>query len=58
MKNLFKSGFLALAIFLSVSACNSNKTDDNMSDSSIMSDSAMIDSGKTDTLIIDTTTTM
>ncbi|MEJ6978890.1 hypothetical protein WG906_00415 [Pedobacter sp. P351] len=33
MKNLFKFGFLALAITLSVSACNSNKTEETATDS-------------------------
>ena len=32
MKNLFKFGFLALAISLSVAACNTNKTEDNAAD--------------------------
>jgi ABC-type glycerol-3-phosphate transport system substrate-binding protein len=32
MKNLFKFGFLALAITLSVAACNSNTTEDAASD--------------------------
>ena len=32
MKNLFKFGFLALAISLSVAACSSNKTEDGTSD--------------------------
>ena len=33
MKNLFKFGFLALAISLSVAACQSNQTEENTSDS-------------------------
>lgn len=32
MKNLFKFGFLALAISLSIAACNSNKTEEDASD--------------------------
>lgn len=32
MKNLFKFGFLALAITLSVAACNSNKTEQAATD--------------------------
>jgi ABC-type glycerol-3-phosphate transport system substrate-binding protein len=32
MKNLFKFGFLALAITLSVAACNSNKTEEATTD--------------------------
>lgn len=33
MKNLFKFSFLALAITLSVSACNSSQTENNAADS-------------------------
>ena len=33
MKNSFKLGFLALAISLSVAACNSNKTEEAATDS-------------------------
>ncbi|MBC8052319.1 MAG: hypothetical protein H7Y13_04600 [Sphingobacteriaceae bacterium] len=33
MKNLFKFGFLALAITLSAAACQSTKTEDNAADS-------------------------
>lgn len=33
MKNLFKFGFLAMAISLSVAACSSNKTESNSTDS-------------------------
>ncbi|MHB1176990.1 MAG: hypothetical protein ACYCZO_01515 [Daejeonella sp.] len=32
MKNLFKFGFLAFAISLSVAACNSNKTEEAAAD--------------------------
>ena len=32
MKNLFKFGFLAFAISLSIAACNTNKTKDNAAD--------------------------
>jgi hypothetical protein len=32
MKNLFKFGFLAFTISLSVAACNTNKTEDNAAD--------------------------
>ena len=39
MKNLFKFGFLALAISLSVAACSSEKTAD--STDSTMTDSTM-----------------
>ncbi len=56
MKTLFKSGFLALAIALSVSACNSNKTENNTADSIDSTADARIDSvdstadAKTDTI--------
>lgn len=33
MKNLFKFGFLAFAISLSVAACSSNTTENNQADS-------------------------
>lgn len=33
MKNLFKFGFLAFAISLSVAACSSNQTENNQADS-------------------------
>jgi len=33
MKNLFKFGFLALAISLSVVACNTNQSENNAADS-------------------------
>ncbi|MEO8795315.1 MAG: hypothetical protein ABI390_07585 [Daejeonella sp.] len=33
MKNLFKFGFLAFAISLSVAACNTNKSENNAADS-------------------------
>ena len=33
MKNLFKLGFLALAISLSVAACNTNQSENNSADS-------------------------
>lgn len=32
MKNLFKLGFMAFAISLTVAACNSNKTEEAVSD--------------------------
>lgn len=54
MKNLLKFGFFALAISLSVVACNSNKattaTDSTtVSDSTMTTDSASMDSTKVDT---------
>ncbi|MDB5120905.1 MAG: hypothetical protein JWN56_2123 [Sphingobacteriales bacterium] len=66
MKNLFKLSFLALAISLSVAACDSSKkgtesTDSTtMSDSSSMnmSDSTMMDSSATDTTKTDTASKM
>lgn len=63
MKNLFKFGFFALAISLSVVACNSNKAADEATDSTSM-DSIMVDSSAVDTmadsstLMVDTTAKM
>lgn len=42
MKNLFKFGFLALAISLSVAACNSNKTEEAAVDSVAVGDTALV----------------
>jgi hypothetical protein len=54
MKNLFKFGFLALAISLSVAACTSEKkadaTDSTMTDSSMTT----MDTTATDSAAIDT----
>ncbi|MGV3705251.1 MAG: hypothetical protein ACO1NU_07700 [Arcticibacter sp.] len=56
MKNLFKFGFLALAITLSASACNSSKTENNTADTIDSAADASIDSidasadAKTDTI--------
>jgi len=44
MKNLFKFGFLALAISLSVAACNSNKTEEAVTDTIDSTAGAMTDS--------------
>ena len=55
MKNLFKFGFFALAISLSVVACNSNKTTDESADSTTMSDSTMMDTTMMDSTMMDTT---
>lgn len=44
MKNLFKFGFLALAISLSVAACNSNKTEDAAADTIDSTAEVMTDS--------------
>lgn len=65
MKNLFKFGFLALAISLSVAACNSEKkaegTDTTMTDSSTVVtdvDTTVKDSTVKDTTVTATTTTV
>ena len=55
MKNLLKYGFLAIAVSLSVAACNTNKTDGD-TDDTIMSDTTMMDTTMTDTALTDTTT--
>jgi predicted small lipoprotein YifL len=66
MKNAFKLGFLALALSLSVAACNSEKkaegadstaVDSSMTDTS-MKDTSMKDSLAKDTLAKDTTKKM
>jgi len=49
MKNLFKFGFLALAISLSVAACNSEKKTGSSTDTSVT------DSGAVVTTDVDTT---
>ncbi len=49
MKNLFKFGFLALAISLSVAACSSNKTEETATDT------AAVDTTAVDTTAVDTT---
>lgn len=49
MKNLLKFGFLALAITLSASACNSTKTESG-------ADSTLVDSATTDTTMLSDTT--
>ena len=63
MKNLFKFGFLALAISLSVAACNSEKTgeatDTTITDSSTIVtdvDTTVSDSTVKDTTVAVTTT--
>jgi hypothetical protein len=57
MKKLFKFGFLALAISLSVAACSSNKTTETTvdSDSIRAAEAAMSDSMSVDTMGTDTT---
>ena len=49
MKNLFKFGFLALAISLSIVACNSDKAADEATDSTSM-DSITVDTSAVDTV--------
>jgi len=56
MKNLFKFGFLAIAISLSVAACNTDRTDDTSSDSTILSDTTTLDTTMQDTMMTDTST--
>jgi hypothetical protein len=59
MKNAFKLGFLALALSLSVVACNSEKkaegTDTTLTDSStIVTDTNKVDTAVTDSTVKDT----
>lgn len=49
MKNLLKFGFFALAISLSVVACNSNKASEEAADSTSM-DSITVETSAIDTL--------
>jgi len=44
MKNLFKFGFFALAISLSVVACNSNTSSDNAADTIDSTSNVLVDS--------------
>jgi hypothetical protein len=60
MKNLFKFGFLALTLSLSVAACSSEKkadaTDSTMTDTTMSTvDTTVTDSGMVDTAAADTT---
>ncbi|MBD3748866.1 MAG: hypothetical protein IE931_05175 [Sphingobacteriales bacterium] len=56
MKNLFKFGFFALAISLSVVACNSNKATEATDSTTTMSaDSTAMDSTMTDSTAMDST---
>ncbi len=52
MKNLFKFGFLAMAISLSVAACSSNKSESNAADSIDSTTDVKVDSleNKADTV--------
>ena len=57
MKNLFKFGFLALAISLSVAACSSNKseeaTDSTAVDTAVLDTTVAVDTVVTDTVAAD-----
>ncbi|QDW25572.1 hypothetical protein [Pedobacter sp. KBS0701] len=53
MKNLFKMGFLALALSLSVVACKSEKKDGGTDSSKV--DSTVVDTTVKDTTVKDTT---
>lgn len=60
MKNLFKFGFLALALSLSVVACNSEKTGESTdtvgTDTTITADTTVTDTVvTTDTTVVDST---
>jgi hypothetical protein len=56
MKNLFKFGFLALAISLSVAACSSNKTEEVAADTTVAVDTTAVDTTAADTTVaVDTT---
>jgi len=58
MKNLFKFGFLALAISLSVAACSSNKTEEVATDSpAVTQDTTVQDTTVQDTASKDTAAT-
>ena len=52
MKNLFKFGFLALAMSLTFAACNTNKTTESADSTAV--DSTMIDTTMMDTTVVDT----
>ncbi|RNL56111.1 hypothetical protein [Pedobacter jejuensis] len=55
MKNAFKLGFLALALSLSVAACNSEKKADG-ADTTLTDSSAIVtDTTATDTMVKDST---
>jgi hypothetical protein len=60
MKNSFKFGFLALAISLSVAACNSTKTEEAAADSTaVMDTTVVVDSVATldTTVVVDSVAT-
>ena len=54
MKNLFKFGFAALAISLSVAACSSNKTEE-ATDSTVVYTTVLYTTVYVDTTVVDTT---
>jgi len=56
MKNLFKFGFLALAISLSVAACSSNQTEE-ATDSTAVDTTVLDTTVSVDTTVVDTTAT-
>jgi hypothetical protein len=62
MKKLFKLGFLALAVSLSVAACNSSNTSEADSDTTVIDspavDTTVLDSTGVDTLSADTAAQM
>ena len=55
MKNLFKFGFLAIAVSLSVAACNTNKSEGDTTDTTVLGDTTMMDTTMMDTTMADTT---
>jgi hypothetical protein len=54
MKKLFKLSFLALAVSLSVVACNSDKAAEETTDS-VATDSVMVDTTVVDSTVVDST---
>ena len=57
MKNLFKFGFLGLALTLAVSACNSQpaETSAETENVDVISEDAAVDTAVVDTTVVDTT---
>lgn len=56
MKNLFKFGFVALAISLSVVACSSNQNEE-AADSTVVDTTVLDTTVSVDTTVVDTTAT-
>lgn len=54
MKNVFKFGFLALAISLSIAACSSDKTADSTDSTMVDTSMTGMDTTATDTMATDT----